>query len=111
MLDKVKQSLVGWISGKPNAARLGGWHKWNPGNAVLLRDGSWSRVGRGQNWRRRTADGWEVRKTCTISTGTSSFAAGLRLLVAGSRGTPGAESPVFPDASAPVSEFSPRFPD
>lgn len=62
MLDKVKQSLVGWISGKPNAARLGGWHKWNPGNAVLLRDGSWSRVGRGQNWRRRTADGWEYEQ-------------------------------------------------
>ena len=62
MFARVKRSVVCWIHAKPSAARQGGWHKWNPGNSVPLRDGSWSKVGRGQNWRRWTAAGWEYEQ-------------------------------------------------
>ena len=62
MLKRLKQSVTGWIHARPSTARQAGWHKWNPGNSVPLRDGSWSKIGRGQNWRRMTADGWEYEQ-------------------------------------------------
>ncbi|KQT66151.1 MULTISPECIES: hypothetical protein [unclassified Aureimonas] len=62
MLTQTRKGLLDWINARPGARGRRRWHRATSATPVLLRDGSLSRPGEGQLWRREAESGWEYEQ-------------------------------------------------
>lgn len=62
MLERMAARLMNWLSARRGSSGRRHWHKATAASPVRLRDGSWSRPGEGQLWRRETRAGWEYEQ-------------------------------------------------
>lgn len=62
MLTETKKGLLDWINARPGSHKRRRWHRATSPTPVLLRDGSLSRPGEGQLWRREGEAGWEYEQ-------------------------------------------------
>ena len=62
MLTQTKKGLLNWFHARPSSRDRRRWHRATSAVPVTLRDGTMSRPGEGQLWRREGAGGWEYEQ-------------------------------------------------